>query len=65
MGGGDLGGAPEGGGGEEITPESTKEKDLNLLIEDDMIKGKTEIDLSKGRKSLGEIEDKLKTLLDD
>ena len=64
-GGGDLGGAPEGGGGEEITPESTKEKDLNLLIEDDMIKGKTEIDLSKGRKSLGEIEDKLKTLLDD
>jgi hypothetical protein len=30
-----------------------------------MIKGKTEIDLSKGRKSLTEIEDELRTLLDD
>jgi len=48
-----------------VTPESTKEKDLNLILEDDMINGKTELDLSKGRKSLSEIEDELRTLLDD
>ena len=64
--GGDIGGAPEGGDtGGDITPESIKDKDLNLILEDDMINGITELDLSKGRKSLGEIEDKLKTLLDE
>jgi hypothetical protein len=30
-----------------------------------MITGVSQIDLSKGRKSLGEIEDKLRTLLDE
>ena len=62
--GGDVGGAPEGGDA-DITPESTKEKDLNLILEDDMITGKSELDLSKGRKSLSEIEEKLNTLLND
>ena len=62
--GGDVGGAPEGGDA-DITPESTKEKDLNLILEDDMITGKSELDLSKGRKSLSEIEEKLTTLLND
>ena len=72
LGGGDLGGSGDLGGGDtggdtggEVTPESTKEKDLNLILEDDMINGKTELDLSKGRKSLSEIEDELRTLLDD
>ena len=59
-----VGGAPEGGDA-DITPESTKEKDLNLILEDDMITGKSELDLSKGRKSLSEIEEKLTTLLND
>ena len=67
--GGDLGGAlgdtgtDIGGGGEEITPEGFNGKDLNIVLEDNMITGISQIDLSRGRKSLGEIEDKLKTLL--
>ena len=72
---GDLGGdtsAPDlGGGGEEaapapeaeVTPESRKIDDLNLILEDDLINGIDSIDLSKGKKSLSEIDDKLGELL--
>jgi hypothetical protein len=63
-------GAPEtpeapaaGGGAAEVTPESIKDKDMNLLIEDDILRGQDVLDLSKGRKSLGKIEDKLNELL--
>src|SRR6056300_584560 len=74
LGGGDLGGdlgggsepAPDlGGGGEaaapeaEVTPESRKIDDLNLILEDDLINGIDSIDLSKGKKSLSEMDDKL------
>jgi hypothetical protein len=63
-------GAPEtpeapapGGGDAAVTPESIKDKDMNLLIEDDILRGQDVLDLSKGRKSLGKIEDKLNELL--
>ena len=66
--GSDLGDSGKDTGGEaaaEVTPESTTEKDLNMILENDMINGISEIDLSKGRASLGKIEDELRTLLDD
>ena len=66
--GSDLGDSGTDTGGEaaaEVTPESTTEKDLNMILENDMINGISEIDLSKGRASLGKIEDELRTLLDD
>ena len=69
LGGGDLGGdtaAPEGDTGGDITPESfINDKDLNLLLEEDMIEGNSFIDLSKGKQSLGEMETKLDNLLRD
>jgi hypothetical protein len=70
LGGGDLGGGETGGGEapvEEPAPVERfiRNKDLDLLVEDDIIKGKTILDLSKGRQSLGEIEDKLNKLLKD
>jgi len=73
--GGDLGGGgtppapetPEAGGeaapAPELAPESRKMDDLNLILEDDMINGIDSIDLSKGKKSLNEIDDKLSELL--
>jgi hypothetical protein len=73
--GGDLGGGgtppapetPEPGGeaapAPELAPESRKMDDLNLILEDDMINGIDSIDLSKGKKSLNEIDDKLSELL--
>jgi len=65
--GGDLGGeTPEGDTGGDITPESfINDKDLNLLLEEDMIGGNLTLDLSKGKQSLGEIETKLDNLLKD
>ena len=42
-----------------------RNKDLDLLIEDDLITGKNFLNLDKGRQSLGEIEQKLNTLLKD
>jgi hypothetical protein len=36
---------------------------MNLILEGDMVNGSEEIDLSKGRKSLLEIENKLEELL--
>jgi len=71
---GGLGGGPEEGGapeapetpeppaGGEVTPES-RMNDLNLILEDDLISGRDEIDLSKGRTSINEIETKLNELL--
>jgi hypothetical protein len=72
---GGIGGGPEdmGGGAEapetpeppaggEVTPES-RMNDLNLILEDDLISGRDEIDLSKGRTSINEIETKLNELL--
>jgi len=46
----------------EITPESFK-KDLNLLVENDIIQGKEFIDLGKAKESLGEISKHLDNLL--
>jgi hypothetical protein len=55
--------APEAGGEEAaVTPES-KEKELNILLENDLIKGKKSIDLSVAQQSLGEIEKELDKLL--
>jgi hypothetical protein len=52
--------APPAGG--EVTPES-RMNDLNLILEDDLISGRDEIDLSRGRTSINEIENKLNELL--
>jgi hypothetical protein len=59
---GDLGGAPPAGGA-ELAPESKIDRDMNLILEEDLINGTDELDLSKGRKSLIEIENKLDELL--
>jgi hypothetical protein len=80
MGGGppDMGGAPDMGGelpappapgpepgGEAgVTPESI-EKDMNILLENDMLADDEMIDLSRAKKSLGEMEQKLNSLLKD
>jgi hypothetical protein len=54
---------PEGGGGEETpVPESFK-KDMNILVENNLIRGADIIDLAQGQQSLGEIEKQLKKLL--
>jgi hypothetical protein len=55
---------PEPGGEAGVTPESV-ERDMNILLENNMIDGDEMIDLSKGKKSLGEIEQKLNSLLKD
>jgi hypothetical protein len=54
--------APEAPIGGEVTPES-RINDLNLILDDDLINGRDEIDLSKGRTSISEIETKLNELL--
>ena len=68
--GADLGGAPPAGGelppaeGETaITPESVK-KNMNILLERDNVYGVEEIDLERGRRSLGIIEEQLGKLID-
>jgi hypothetical protein len=55
---------PEPGGEAAVTPESI-ERDMNILLENDLIDGDETIDLSKARKSLDEIENKLNSLLKD
>ena len=64
----DMGGAmpppPPDMGGEMTVGESKKDK-LNILLENDNILGDTFIDLSKGRNSLGSMEDQLNKLLND
>jgi hypothetical protein len=71
-GGGDIsGGEPEippAGGGEvspppaEITPE-TRQKDMNILVENNFIKGSQMINLGQAQDSLGEISKQLDKLL--
>jgi hypothetical protein len=63
--GGELGGGetPEAGGEAEVTPESIRRNDLNLIIEDNNLTGTQSLDLSKGKKSIQEIEGKLNELL--
>jgi len=55
---------PEAGGEAGVTPESI-ERDMNILLENDLIDDDETIDLSKARKSLDEIENKLNSLLKD
>jgi hypothetical protein len=55
---------PEPGGEAGVTPESVV-KDMNILLESDLIDDDEMIDLSKARKSLNEIENKLNSLLKD
>jgi hypothetical protein len=64
------GGAPEGapeppGPGEETLPEGKKNDNLNILLESDNIHGDKYIDLSRGKNSLGSIENELSKLLRD
>jgi hypothetical protein len=61
--------APETGGeapppppGGEVTPES-KKKDLNILVENNLIEGSTFLNLGHGQDSLGEISKELDKLL--
>jgi hypothetical protein len=66
--GSDLGAEePPTGGGEEappseITPESRK-KDLNILVESNLIEGSQMINLGQAQDSLGEISKELDKLL--
>jgi hypothetical protein len=65
--GGDLETAPAGGGEEappaaEITPES-RQKDMNILVENNLIEGSRMINLSQGQDYLGEISKHLDKLL--
>ena len=55
---------PEPGGEAGVTPESV-ERDMNILLENNMIDGDEIIDLSRAKKSLGEMEQKLNSLLKD
>lgn len=63
--GGEVGGgAPPAGGESEVTPESVKRDNLNILLESqDMISEDTYIDLSKGQDFLGDISNELDKLL--
>ena len=57
---------PAGGGEGEVTPESFNRDDLKILLENKtMFSEDTYLDLTKGRNSLGKIEDELKKLLKD
>jgi hypothetical protein len=71
LGGEEAGGAPESPAPgappeeEETLPEGKKNDNLNILLESDDIHGDKYIDLSKGRNSLGSIENELSKLLRD
>ena len=55
---------PSGGG--ELTPESNKRDNLNILLESEgLLNEESFIDLSKARNSLGEIENQLRNILKD
>ena len=56
-----AGGETPGAGG--VTPESVK-KDMNIILERENIYGVDDIDLERGSRSLGEIEDSLRKLID-
>ena len=63
--GGDLGGDDTGDtGGGDVTPESfVINKDLDLIVEDDLLTGIKSIDFSSGKLNIEEIDKKLKKLL--
>jgi hypothetical protein len=62
MGGGES--TPPPGGEAEVTPESIKRENLNILLEnDDMMSENSFIDLSRGRDNLGDISVELDKLL--
>ena len=63
MGGGAMPPPPDMGG--EMPVGESKKDNLNILLENDNILGDTFIDLSKGRNSLGSMEDQLNKLLND
>jgi hypothetical protein len=72
--GGDMGGMgmgapappsePAGDDSGSGLPERFKKDDLNLILEETLFKGVDYVDLSKGRNSLVEIDQKLKKLID-
>jgi len=60
------GGAPEPGGEAEITPESVKRDNLNILLESgNLTEDDSYIDLSRARNSLGDMEKELEKILND
>ena len=71
--GGDLGSTPPPSGGDESPPppsggevpttERLVSSDLDLLLEDTLFSGKNYMNLSKGRNSLIEMDDRLKKLI--
>jgi hypothetical protein len=66
MGGGEMPPAPEPAPpGDEMTMGESKRDNLNILLENDDILGEKYLDLSKGRNSLGSMEDQLNKLLND
>jgi hypothetical protein len=62
-GGGAMPPPPDAGG--EMPMGESKKDNLNILLENDNIMGDTFIDLSKGRNSLGSMEEQLNKLLND
>lgn len=60
--GGETEATPPAGGEAEITPES-KKKDLNILVENNLIEGAEMINLGVAQESLGEISKELDKLL--
>jgi hypothetical protein len=58
-------GAPPAPEEEETLPEGKKNENLNILLESDDIHGDKYIDLSRGKNSLGSIENELSKLLRD
>ena len=65
MGGGAMPPPPPPDAGAEMPMGESKKDNLNILLENDNILGDTFIDLSKGRNSLGSMEDQLNKLLND
>jgi len=65
MGGGEMPPPPPDMGGGEMPMGESKRDNLNILLENDDILGETFIDLSKGRNSLGSMEEQLNKLLND
>lgn len=57
------GGAPPPPEGGAVTPESFNKNDLNLILENTLFDKDNTLDLSKGRMSLNEIDNKIKNLL--
>jgi hypothetical protein len=53
---------PPAGGEAEVTPES-KNKNMNILVESNLLEGSKILDLGQGQDSLGEISKELDKLL--